>query len=397
MHAANRAGGVEELTGWFDFCKTAPAAPALVVMSRFLWDVPFKKLKISVETTAKHFEEEEEGDLGPKLKLPSIGLNHQLAIHGLRLTSLLLQFLKMDKKKRVPLKLSAPRQGPAPLRVKQGRLQGEVVVARLLMISTRASSNLDNVLSSVDSLEETMKRNHEHALKRSREVRQDAINSTSTILKDIKESIDLIKNLPEGEIGNGILGIAMHEVMTLNGRNDNVEQSEPTVLDDTITLNSTVDISSSADNTTAVMIGEGENDICGPTNVSGRVIQGSIETTFVPTRHHPPSPCDTRYTMSTASRTSTTAEPGITYYLRDSETGVVDTEIGMARRALTEMDKANGPDAESVDTKMGEEAIHDIRGGHLSGGGIVRVDENGRGGCVMRTPPRCSRTPPSCP
>ena len=213
------------------------------------------------------------------------------------------------------------------------------MVARLQTISTRATSNLDNVLSSVDSLEETIKRNHEHVLKRSREVRQDAINSTSTILKDIKESIDLIKNLPEGEIGNGILGIAMHEVMTLNGRNDNIEQSEPTELDDTITLNSTVDISSSADNTTAVMIGEGD-------------------------------------------------------YLRDLETGVVDTEMGMARRAMTEMDKANRPNAESVDTKMGEEAVPDIRGGHHSGGGIVGVDENGRGGCVMRTPPRRSRTPP---
>ena len=212
------------------------------------------------------------------------------------------------------------------------------MVARLQMISTRATSNLDNVLSSVDSMEETMKRNHEHVLKRSREVRQDAINSTSTILKDIKESIDFIKNLPEGEIGNGILGIAMHEVMTLNGRNDNIEQSEPTELDDTITLNSTVDISSSADNTTAVMIGEGD-------------------------------------------------------YLRDLETGVVDTEMGMARRATTEMDKANN--AESVDTKMGEETVPDIRGGHHSGGGIVEVDENGRGGCVMRTPPRRSRTPPN--
>ena len=76
LHAANRAGRVEELAGWFDFCKTAPAAPTLVMTSRFLRDVPFGGLKTSVETTAKHFEEEEEGDPGLKLKLLSIGLNH---------------------------------------------------------------------------------------------------------------------------------------------------------------------------------------------------------------------------------------------------------------------------------------------------------------------------------
>ena len=308
MHAANRAGGVEELAGWFDFCKTAPAAPALVMTSRFLLGGASGGLKTSVETTAEYFGEEEEAE-GSGIETET-SLNHLLPIYELRLTSLLLRLLKMDKGKRITLKQGAPRQGPAPLRVKQGRLQGEIMVARLQMISTRATSNLDNVLSSVDSMEETMKRNHEHVLKRSREVRQDAINSTSTILKDIKESIDFIKNLPEGEIGNGILGIAMHEVMTLNGRNDNIEQSEPTELDDTITLNSTVDISSSADNTTAVMIGEGD-------------------------------------------------------YLRDMETGVVDTEMRMARRATSEMDEANS--AESVSLSPSAALIAD-RSSPLSSG-----------------------------
>ena len=72
MHAAKRAGGVEELAGWFDFCKTAPAAPALAMTSRFLREVPFGGLKTSVETTTKYFEEEEEGDPRLKLKLHSI-------------------------------------------------------------------------------------------------------------------------------------------------------------------------------------------------------------------------------------------------------------------------------------------------------------------------------------
>ena len=294
----------------------------------------------------------------------------------------------MDKKKRVTLKQGAPRRDPAPLRVKQGRLQGEIVVARLQMVSTRATNNLENVLSSIDSLEETMQRNHEQMVKRSREVRQDAINSTSTILKDVKESINLIKNLPEGEIGNGILGIAMHEVMTLSAKNDYVEQVEHMALDDTITLNSTVDISSSADNTAAITIGESENDICGPSNVSGCMIQGPIENTFRPIQHQSPSPRDLQYTSSTTSRTSTTVEPGITYYLRDSETGIVDTEIGFARRALAKKDKADGPDAEPVDAEMGGGAVADVRGNHLSRDGIVRVEETGRGGCIMRTPPR---------
>ena len=81
MHAANRAGGVEELAGWFDFFKTAPAAPALVMTSRFLRDGAFGGLKTSVETTAKRFGEEEEAeDPGLKLKLLSIDLNHLLAI-----------------------------------------------------------------------------------------------------------------------------------------------------------------------------------------------------------------------------------------------------------------------------------------------------------------------------
>ena len=70
LHAANRAGGVEELAGWFDFCKTAPAAPALVMTSRFLRDGAFGGLKTSVVTTAKRFGEEEEAeDPGLKLKL----------------------------------------------------------------------------------------------------------------------------------------------------------------------------------------------------------------------------------------------------------------------------------------------------------------------------------------
>ena len=53
LHAANRAGGVEELAGWFDFCKTAPAAPALVMTSRFLLGGASGGLKTSVETTAR--------------------------------------------------------------------------------------------------------------------------------------------------------------------------------------------------------------------------------------------------------------------------------------------------------------------------------------------------------
>ena len=254
------------------------------------------------------------------------------------------------------------------------------------MISTRATNNLDNVLSSIDSLEEIMQRNHEQMVKRSMEVRQDAINSTSTILKDIKESINLIKDLPEGEIGNGILGIAMHEVMTLSAKNDYIEQAEHTALDDTITLNSTVDISSSADNTTAITIGESDNDICGPSSVSGCMIQGPVENTFRPTQHYSPSPRDLQYTSSTTSRTSTAVEPGITYFLRDSETGIVDTEIGLARRSLTKKDKADGPDAEPVDAEMGGGA--DVRDDHLSRDGIVGIEGTGRGGCIMRTPPR---------
>ena len=42
---------------------------------------------------------------------------------------------------------------------------------------------------------------------------------------------------------------------------------------------------------------------------------------------------------------------------------------------------SNRPDAESADTKMGEGATPDIRGGHLSGGGIVGVDGSESDGC----------------
>ena len=60
LHAANRAGGVEELAGWFDFCKTAPAAPTLAMTSRCLRDGHFGGMKTSVETTANLFGKEEE-------------------------------------------------------------------------------------------------------------------------------------------------------------------------------------------------------------------------------------------------------------------------------------------------------------------------------------------------
>ena len=66
--------------------------------------------------------------------------------------------------------------------------------------------------------------------------------------------------------------------------------------------------------------------------------------------------------------------------IMSSDEGVGEGEQ-QTEGALTEMDKANRPDAESADTKMGEGATPDIRGGHLSGGGIVGVDESENDGC----------------